>query len=453
MQFHEILGERQAEACSLETTGAHLVIAVENLLDIACGNARAGVADTHYIFIARMREGDADAATIGSELEGIAHDVVEDAFHLGLVGHGLEVLAPRFVGELYLLLCSQSLERVGPCREKRTQVDGLKVERNLAAFRLAEIENLVHQPAQQIDVPLSQLQELPLLGILQVLVLAELLDGCSDECQWCAEVMADVSEEVHLGIVGLLEFSGQGEQLVTLFLEGGTLTGETLSGAATDAVEEVERQNEAKGEHQEGSQRAAQGLFEAVELPIVIHSAFQRANVVRFLVDGALHAVGEHRLLCRRDEVAFEQRLLFIGLAFEDADGRLHDDVATRRVGSRGIETAQFDTFDALARPHDAIDAGKADVVARFQFVGLGLGSCCNPVAMGYDNIDIRITCKQGIHHGGCVVTRPMCIDRGQQFCLGMSLEFLDDASMSHLGRRGSHDTREFKDIATPDGV
>ena len=66
--------------------------------------------------------------------------------------------------------------------------------------------------------------------------------------------MADVGEEVHLGIVGLLEFSGQGEQLVALFLEGGTLTGEALAGAATDAVEEVERQYEAKGEHQEGSQ-------------------------------------------------------------------------------------------------------------------------------------------------------------------------------------------------------
>ena len=118
VQFHEILGERQAETRSLETTGTHLVIAVENLLDIACGDARTRVTDTHYIFIARMREGYADAAPIGSEFEGIAHDVVEDAFHLGLVGHGLEVLAPRFVGELYLLLCCQSLKRVGPSREK-----------------------------------------------------------------------------------------------------------------------------------------------------------------------------------------------------------------------------------------------------------------------------------------------------------------------------------------------
>ena len=65
--------------------------------------------------------------------------------------------------------------------------------------------------------------------------------------------MADVGEEVHLGIVGLLEFAGQGKQLVTLFLEGGTLTGEALAGAATYSVEEVEHQYKTKGEYQEGS--------------------------------------------------------------------------------------------------------------------------------------------------------------------------------------------------------
>ena len=231
-----------------------------------------------------------------------------------------------------------------------------------------------------------------MLGILQAFVFRKLLDGCGNERQRCAEVMADVGEEVHLGIVGLLKFAGQGKQLVTLFLEGGTLTGEALAGAATYSVEEVEHQHKTKGEYQEGSQRAAQCLFEAVELPIVIHTASQCANVFCFLVDGTLHAAGEHCFLYRRDEVALEQRLLFIGFALEDTDGSLHDDVATRWVGSRSIETTQFDGFDTFARPHDAIDACKTDVVAGFQFVGLHLCPRCHPVAMGDDDIDIGIT-------------------------------------------------------------
>ena len=46
-----------------------------------------------------------------------------------------------------------------------------------------------------------------------------------------------------------------------------------------------------------------------------------------------------------------------------------------------------------------------------------------------------------------------MCIDGGQQFCLGIVFKFLDDASMTHLGRRGSHEAREFKDIASLERV
>ena len=46
-----------------------------------------------------------------------------------------------------------------------------------------------------------------------------------------------------------------------------------------------------------------------------------------------------------------------------------------------------------------------------------------------------------------------MYIDGGQQFRLGIVFKFLDDASMTHLGRRGSHEAREFKDIASLERV
>ena len=57
--------------------------------------------------------------------------------------------------------------------------------------------------------------------------------------------MTYVGEEGHFGLVGLLKLACQGEQLVALFLKGGTLTCETFAGAATGAVEEIERQHEA----------------------------------------------------------------------------------------------------------------------------------------------------------------------------------------------------------------
>ena len=185
----------------------------------------------------------------------------------------------------------------------------------------------------------------------------------------------------------------------------------------------------------------------------MVETITQCANIFGVVIDGTLHAAGEHCFLCRHDEVAFEQRLPFKGFSFEDADGSLHDDVTSRGIGGRSIETSQFDTFDAFARSHDAIDARKADVVVGFQCLNLGFCSCSHPVAMGYDNIDIGIARKQGIHHVSSFIARPMCIDRGQQFCLGMSFELLDDATVTHLGGRSSHDTCEFKDSDLLRGV
>ena len=449
MERHEILGERQADTCAFVVQGVGLIVVVEDLLGIAFRNARTGVADTHYIIIARMREGDADVSPVGGELEGIAHDVVEYAFELGLVGHGLEGLASRLVREDDMTFVGQGLERVGPCRKGGVEVDGLQVERHLAALRLAEVEYLIHQTTQHTDVLLGKLQKLPGSGVLQACVFAKLLDGCRNERERRAEVVTHVGEEVHLGIVGLFEFAGEGEQLIALLLEGGTLAGKALAGAAAGAIEEVERQHEDQGEQQQGTQGTRQGPFEALLLPIVIQTVAQLMKVSGLLVDGPLHAAGEQRLFATGYQMAFEQGLTFVGLTCEDLDGCLHDDVATRGIGGRSIQIALFDSFDTLTFAHHAIDTHEMDVASGLEFASLLLGRTCHPVAVGGNDIHIGIAGEQGVYHRGGFIAHPVRIDCSQQFPFGMWLEFFDETPMTHLSRCGVHVARKFEDVSS----
>ena len=295
MQLDEAFGHSQPDARTLMMDRIDLIEVFEDALNVFHVDARACVGHFEHQpaplpivvrgFLIADRHG--DCTIFGCELEGIAHQVEEDALQLLHVGHRAVVAFAHLQLHVDVLLVGQSPERIETYLCGFSQIDGHGIHLELAALKLSEVEHLVYQTLQHLDVLLRQGEQLagfliaaipPDLVVLDLL--ADLLQRGSDERKWGAEVVAHVGEEEQLGLGGLIDLLAELAQLVialgqlvTLRLEQVLLPVETLVETVLRNVVAIDHNEECQRQHQEGKHYPHQHPLQVVLLPVVIDTS------------------------------------------------------------------------------------------------------------------------------------------------------------------------------------
>ena len=350
-----------------------------------------------------------------------------------------------------MLLVGKALEVAETGLASLAQIDGLQVEFELSALQFAEVEQLAHQPLQDLDVLQRQVQELRRLGVLAtgtvevtiVEFLLYLFQGCRNERQRRAEVMAHVGEEGNLRLGGLLDLLAQALELdvllgklVTLRLEQRLLSVEAFAQTTFLAVVAIIEYKEQERHRQQCQQRVHQRAFEVELLPVGIGTRLQHLHrldlVVHFAID-VVDALGRTYV----DERRGQHHIALERFAAQDLHCRLHYQVTACDVGGRHVNRTVSDGFDAIVRARQAIHAHDEDLMVE---PGILQGTACpdgHLVVLCQYHPDVGMLHEHLLHLGFAPVALPCTHALHELITVARVAERFDEALMTQfLGRR-----------------
>ena len=179
-----------------------LIIALEDVLTLAFGNALARVGDgqLHTLPVVKGVERDVDAAAPGRELHGVGHDVVEYLLYLVSVEPCRQTaFQPLRANADALLLGIDGVDVEGTPQDG-DDVRLLHVQPQGVVLQLVEVEQLVDKPEHAFHAAGDDVEQ-PAVDDGDALVVSELLHGSGDHGERGAELVRDVGKEAHVHLV------------------------------------------------------------------------------------------------------------------------------------------------------------------------------------------------------------------------------------------------------------
>ena len=286
MELHEGLGERKADARAVGVRPVGLEEAVEDVADVAGGDALAGVGHLKREDVALGGIRHVDAPIVGGVLEGVGDKVEHHALYLlGIDGEGERgVGLRRMEGEAYVAAARAAAERVYPVGNGLGEVGLGKVEGHLAVFVFAEIEDLVDEAADDFQVLMGELGEGELPG-REVGGGGKLRHGLGDEGEGRAEVVGHVGEKHEFRLRGLLELLVEPRLLVAFLLELAVLEHELLLMPAVLPVGPEEQEAHAEEQDDDGHAGVEERGLHVVLRPIVVDFSLEELDFPRFGIE------------------------------------------------------------------------------------------------------------------------------------------------------------------------
>ena len=286
VELHEGLGERKADARAVGVRPVSLEEAVEDVADVAGGDALAGVGHLKREGVALGGIRHVDAPIVGGVLEGVGDEVQHHALYLfGIDGEGERgVGLRRMEGEAYVAAARAAAERVYPVGNGLGEVGLGKVEGHLAVFVFAEIEDLVDEAADDFQVLVGELGEGELPG-REVGGGGKLRHGLGDESEGRTEVVGHVGEKHEFRLRGLLELLVEPRLLVAFLLELAVLEHKFLLMPAVLPVGPEEQEAHAEEQDDDGHAGVEERGLHVVLRPIVVDFSLEELDFPRFGIE------------------------------------------------------------------------------------------------------------------------------------------------------------------------